>query len=192
RASCNGCLFSDNHDACVVDYIKSVNASSKSKSVKTPVKKKVWKPTGNVFKTVGHIWKPTGRTFKLVGNVCPLTRTTTPTIVPPRELIPIVNSTDKPVVTLVYTRKPKAANKKVPNKLEPNNSWGSLSSNVPSSLLTCMLSKSSPGKQSVYFVSTRHDGVLTNMSFFQSIQDQVKDLASSLVTSELWGYQSSS
>nr|GEY35037.1 integrase, catalytic region, zinc finger, CCHC-type, peptidase aspartic, catalytic [Tanacetum cinerariifolium] len=26
-ASCNGCLFSDNHDACVVAYIKSVNAS---------------------------------------------------------------------------------------------------------------------------------------------------------------------
>nr|GFA83998.1 hypothetical protein [Tanacetum cinerariifolium] len=54
-ASCNGCLFSDNHDACVVDYIKSVNASRKSKSVKTPVKGKVWKPTGNMFKTVGHI-----------------------------------------------------------------------------------------------------------------------------------------
>nr|GFA25692.1 hypothetical protein [Tanacetum cinerariifolium] len=67
-ASCNGC-FSDNHDACVVDYIKSVNASRKSKSVKTPVKRKVLKPTGNLFKTVGHIWKPTGRTFKLVGNV---------------------------------------------------------------------------------------------------------------------------
>nr|GFC54487.1 integrase, catalytic region, zinc finger, CCHC-type, peptidase aspartic, catalytic [Tanacetum cinerariifolium] len=43
---------------------------------------------------------------------------------------------DKPVVTLVYTRKSKAANKKVPNKLEPNNSWGSSSSNVSSSLLT--------------------------------------------------------
>nr|GFB11088.1 retrovirus-related Pol polyprotein from transposon TNT 1-94 [Tanacetum cinerariifolium] len=83
------------------------------------------------------------RTFKLVGNVCPLTRIATPTIVPPREPIPIVNSIDKPVVTLVYTRKPKAANKKVPNKLEPNNSWGSSSSNVPSSLLTCRLSKSS-------------------------------------------------
>nr|GFB87977.1 retrovirus-related Pol polyprotein from transposon TNT 1-94 [Tanacetum cinerariifolium] len=41
--------------------------------------------------------------------------------------------------------KPKAANKKVPNKLEPNNSWGSSSSNVPSSLLTCRLSKSSFG-----------------------------------------------
>nr|GEZ73770.1 retrotransposon protein, putative, unclassified [Tanacetum cinerariifolium] len=141
--SCNGCLFSDNHDACVVDYIKSMNASRKSKSVKTPVKRKVWKPTGNVFKTVGHIWKPTRRTFKLVGNVCPLTRISTPTIVPHREPILIVNSLDKPVVTLVYTRKPKAANKKVPNKLEPNNSWRSSSSNVPSSLLTCRLSKSS-------------------------------------------------
>nr|GEW22807.1 retrovirus-related Pol polyprotein from transposon TNT 1-94 [Tanacetum cinerariifolium] len=68
-ASCNGCLFSDNHDACVVDYIKSMNASR--------------------------------RTFKLVGNVCPLTRIATPTIVPLREPIPIVNSTDKPIVTLV-------------------------------------------------------------------------------------------
>nr|GFB03864.1 hypothetical protein [Tanacetum cinerariifolium] len=40
-ASCNGCLFSDNHDACVVAYINFVNASRKSKSVKTPVKRKV-------------------------------------------------------------------------------------------------------------------------------------------------------
>nr|GEZ92493.1 retrovirus-related Pol polyprotein from transposon TNT 1-94 [Tanacetum cinerariifolium] len=100
-ASCNGCLFYNNHDACVVAYIKSVNASIKSKSVKTLVKRKVWQPTGNVFKTVGHIWKPTGWTFTLVGNVCHFTRTATPNIVPPRESIPIVNSTDKPVVTLV-------------------------------------------------------------------------------------------
>nr|GEW71230.1 hypothetical protein [Tanacetum cinerariifolium] len=148
-ASCNGCLFFDNHDACVVAYIKSVNASIKYKSVKTLVKRKVWQPTGNVFKTVGHIWKPTGRTFTLVGNVCPLTRIATPTIVPPREPIPIVDSIDKPVVTLVYSRKTKAANKKVPvsnstitkslvaNKIEPNNSWGSSSSNVLSSLIDC-------------------------------------------------------
>nr|GFB06781.1 hypothetical protein [Tanacetum cinerariifolium] len=39
-ASCNGCLFSDNHDACVVEYINSVNARKKSKSVNTPVKRK--------------------------------------------------------------------------------------------------------------------------------------------------------
>nr|GEV29303.1 retrovirus-related Pol polyprotein from transposon TNT 1-94 [Tanacetum cinerariifolium] len=82
-------------------YTNSVNASKKSKSVKTPVKRKVWKSTGKVFKTVGYIWKPTGRTFTLVGNVCPLTRIATATIVPPREPILIVKSTDKPVVTLV-------------------------------------------------------------------------------------------
>nr|GFA34218.1 hypothetical protein [Tanacetum cinerariifolium] len=39
-ASCNGCLFSDNHDACVVAYINSVNARKKSKSAKTPIKRK--------------------------------------------------------------------------------------------------------------------------------------------------------
>nr|GFC35613.1 integrase, catalytic region, zinc finger, CCHC-type, peptidase aspartic, catalytic [Tanacetum cinerariifolium] len=83
-----------------------------------------------------------GVTFTLVGNVCPLTRIATATIVPPREPIPIVKSTDKPVVTLVYTRKPKV--KKVPNKMEPNKSWGS-SSNVSSSLTDCRLSKSSFG-----------------------------------------------
>nr|GFA25944.1 hypothetical protein [Tanacetum cinerariifolium] len=97
-ASCNGCLFSNNHDACIVAYINSVNASKKTKSVKKPVKRKVWKSTGKVFKTVGYIWKPIGRTFTLVGNVFPLTRIVTATIVPPREPIPIVNSTDKPVV----------------------------------------------------------------------------------------------
>nr|GEZ35462.1 hypothetical protein [Tanacetum cinerariifolium] len=134
-----------------LDY--ALNASIKSKSVKTPVKRKVWQPTGNMFKTVRHIWKPTGRIFTLVGNVCLLTRIATPIIVPLREPILIVNSTDKPVVTLVYSRKTKAANKKVPvsnsmitkplvaNKMEPNNSWGSSSSNVPSSLIACRLSK---------------------------------------------------
>nr|GFA99076.1 integrase, catalytic region, zinc finger, CCHC-type, peptidase aspartic, catalytic [Tanacetum cinerariifolium] len=101
-ASCNGCLLSDNHDACVVAYKNSVNASKKSKSIKTPAKRKVWKTTGKVFKYVGLIWKPTRRIFTIVGNVCPLTRISTPTIVPPREPIPIVNRTDKPVVTLVY------------------------------------------------------------------------------------------
>nr|GFB62643.1 hypothetical protein [Tanacetum cinerariifolium] len=110
--------------------------------LKKPVKRKVWKTTGKVFTTIGYKWKPTGRTFTLVGNVCPLTRIATATIVPPREPIPIVQSTDKPVVTLVYTRKPRAKN--VPNKMEPNKSWGS-SSNVSTSITDCRLSKSSFG-----------------------------------------------
>nr|GFB49023.1 retrovirus-related Pol polyprotein from transposon TNT 1-94 [Tanacetum cinerariifolium] len=55
-ASCNGCLLSDNHDACVVAYKNSVNASKKSKSLKTPVKRKVWKTIGKVFKSVVQIF----------------------------------------------------------------------------------------------------------------------------------------
>nr|GEU56208.1 hypothetical protein [Tanacetum cinerariifolium] len=76
--------------------------------------RKIWQPTGKMFTTVGHIWKPTGRTFTLVGNVCPLTRIATTAIVPFREHIPIESNTDKHVVTLVYSRKSKAAKKKVP------------------------------------------------------------------------------
>nr|GEU90878.1 hypothetical protein [Tanacetum cinerariifolium] len=113
-ATCNGCLFFDNHDACVLAYIDYVNASLNSKSVKKPVNRKFWQPTGKMFTTVGHIWKPTGWTFTLVGNVCPLTRIATTAIVPLREPIPIESNMDKPVVTLVYLRKSKAAKKKVP------------------------------------------------------------------------------
>nr|GEV12331.1 hypothetical protein [Tanacetum cinerariifolium] len=84
-ATCNGCLFSDNHDSCVLQ---------------------------KVFTT--DIWRPTGRSFTLVGNVCPLTRIATTAIVPLREPILIESNTDKPLVTLVYSRKSKAAKKKVP------------------------------------------------------------------------------
>ncbi|GJU19136.1 hypothetical protein Tco_1147102 [Tanacetum coccineum] len=31
---CNGCMLSDNHDLCVLDYINNVNARAKSKSAK--------------------------------------------------------------------------------------------------------------------------------------------------------------
>nr|GEU46308.1 hypothetical protein [Tanacetum cinerariifolium] len=44
-ATCNGCLFSDNHDSCVLAFINSVNARVKSKSAKKPVNRKFWQPT---------------------------------------------------------------------------------------------------------------------------------------------------
>ncbi|GJZ89394.1 retrovirus-related pol polyprotein from transposon TNT 1-94 [Tanacetum coccineum] len=43
---CNGCMLSDNHDLCVLDFINNVNAHKKSKSVNKSSKRKVWKPTG--------------------------------------------------------------------------------------------------------------------------------------------------
>nr|GFA49720.1 integrase, catalytic region, zinc finger, CCHC-type, peptidase aspartic, catalytic [Tanacetum cinerariifolium] len=39
--TCNGCLFSDNRDSCVLDFINNANARVKSKSVKKIVKRKV-------------------------------------------------------------------------------------------------------------------------------------------------------
>ncbi|GJT65415.1 hypothetical protein Tco_1016895 [Tanacetum coccineum] len=102
---CNGCMLSDNHDLCVLDFINNVNARTKSKSVKKNSKRKVWKPTGKVFTNIGYIWRPTGRTFTIVGNACPLTRITTTTEVPLRKPTALDNETSKPVVTLVYSRK---------------------------------------------------------------------------------------
>ncbi|GKE17099.1 retrovirus-related pol polyprotein from transposon TNT 1-94, partial [Tanacetum coccineum] len=58
--------------------------------------------------------KPTGRTFTIVGNACPLTRITTTTEVPLRKSSALDNKTPKPVVTLVYSRKPRKSKTSVP------------------------------------------------------------------------------
>ncbi|GKD72934.1 retrovirus-related pol polyprotein from transposon TNT 1-94, partial [Tanacetum coccineum] len=104
---CNGCMLSANHDLRVLDFINDVNARAKSKSVKKSSKRKVWKPTGKVFTNIGYTWRPTGQTFTIVGNLCPLTRLTTTTEVPLRKPTALKSDTPKPVVTLVYSRKPR-------------------------------------------------------------------------------------
>ncbi|GJY60863.1 retrovirus-related pol polyprotein from transposon TNT 1-94 [Tanacetum coccineum] len=102
----------------------------------------------------GYIWRPTGRTFTIVGNACPLTRITTTTEAPLRKPTALDNETSKPVITLVYLRKPRKSKTNVPvskskvlksvsaNIKEPNQSWGSIISDVPSSSLDkCRSSK---------------------------------------------------
>ncbi|GKD45944.1 retrovirus-related pol polyprotein from transposon TNT 1-94, partial [Tanacetum coccineum] len=111
---CNGCMLSDNHDLYVLDFINNMNARNKSKSIKQSSKRKVWKPTGKVFTNIGYIWRPTGRTFTIVGNACPLTRITTTTEVPLRKPTALENETPTPVVTLVYSRKPRKSKTNVP------------------------------------------------------------------------------
>ncbi|GJT65737.1 retrovirus-related pol polyprotein from transposon TNT 1-94 [Tanacetum coccineum] len=103
----NGCMISDNHDVCVLDYINNVNARAKSKSAKKQTKRKDWKLTGKMFTTIGYIWRPTGRTFTIIGNVCPLTRITTTTEAHLRKPVVLDNETSKPDVTLVYSWKPR-------------------------------------------------------------------------------------
>ncbi|GJT11088.1 hypothetical protein Tco_0858130 [Tanacetum coccineum] len=123
-AKCNGCMLYANHDLCVLDFINNVNARAKSKSVKK------------------------------IGNTCPLTRITITAEVPLRKPIALENETPKPVVTLVYSRKPRRSKTNVPvskskvlksvsaNKKEPSQSWGFIVSDVPSSTLDeCRSSK---------------------------------------------------
>ncbi|GJU05394.1 retrovirus-related pol polyprotein from transposon TNT 1-94 [Tanacetum coccineum] len=125
---CNGCMLSDNHDLCVLDFINNVNARKESKSVNKSLKRKVWKPTGKVI--------------------------TTTTEVPLKKSTALDNETSKPVVTLVYSRKPRKSKTNVPvskstvlksvsaSKKEPSKSWGSKVSDAPSSSLDeCRLSK---------------------------------------------------
>ncbi|GJY71181.1 retrovirus-related pol polyprotein from transposon TNT 1-94 [Tanacetum coccineum] len=141
-STCNGCLFSTNHDKCVVAYINDVNKRVKSKSGKS--KKMEWKPTRKVFTSVGHRWLPTGRTFTINGTKCPMTRITSNPIVPLKE------TSQTPVITpnleiKVYRRRTKVANSvsfsdepsilgpRPSNIMEPNRHWGSTVSNSPSS-----------------------------------------------------------
>ncbi|GJT27136.1 integrase, catalytic region, zinc finger, CCHC-type containing protein [Tanacetum coccineum] len=85
---CNGCMLSDNHDLCVLDYINNVNAHAKSKSAKKQTKRKVWKPKGKM--------------------------NTTTTEAPLRKPVVLDNETSKPAVTLVYSRKPRNSKTNVP------------------------------------------------------------------------------
>ncbi|GKC38757.1 retrovirus-related pol polyprotein from transposon TNT 1-94 [Tanacetum coccineum] len=82
---CNGCMLSDNHDLCVLNFINDVNARVKSKSV-----------------------------FNEKRNACPLTRITITAEVPPRKLTALKTDTPKLVVTLVYSRKPRKSKTNVP------------------------------------------------------------------------------
>ncbi|GJW00044.1 retrovirus-related pol polyprotein from transposon TNT 1-94 [Tanacetum coccineum] len=93
-STCNGCLFSANHDKCVVTYINDVNKRVKS--------------TGKVFTNVGHRWLPTERTFTINGTKCPMTRITSNPIVPPKETSQTPVITSNPEVK-VYRRRTKVA-----------------------------------------------------------------------------------
>ncbi|GJZ97783.1 retrovirus-related pol polyprotein from transposon TNT 1-94 [Tanacetum coccineum] len=130
---CNGCMLSDNHDLCVLDYINNVNARAKSKYAKKHAKRKVWKPTGKMI--------------------------TTTTEAPLRKPVVLDNETSNPDVTLVYSWKPRKSKTNVSvskskvlqsvsaNNKEPSKSWGSIISYVPSSSLNeCRSSKLSSVK----------------------------------------------
>ncbi|GJV09774.1 retrovirus-related pol polyprotein from transposon TNT 1-94 [Tanacetum coccineum] len=128
---CNGCMLSDNHDLCVLDFINNVNACKESKFVNKSSKSEVWNPTRKVFSTIGYIWRPTGRIFTIVGNVCPLTR-----------IIHTIKRTTLGNTRILLNKMQQVPKSVSANKKEPSQSWGSKVSDVPSSSLDeCRSSK---------------------------------------------------
>ncbi|GJZ22204.1 integrase, catalytic region, zinc finger, CCHC-type containing protein [Tanacetum coccineum] len=109
-ATCKKSMFDGVHDKCLLDFVENVNS----------------------------------RTFTIVGNSFPLTRITSSNVVPPKKTTSHSVETQKPKLK-VYSRKPKnvknvGSSKKakiVESKnakhLEPNHTWGSNASDIPSS-----------------------------------------------------------
>ncbi|GKB05667.1 retrovirus-related pol polyprotein from transposon TNT 1-94 [Tanacetum coccineum] len=99
---------------------------------------------GHVFTEVGFKWKPTSKTVTIVGNLCPLTRITASNVVPPKKTTSHSVEKQKPELK-VYSRKPKnvknvGSSKKAKivesknaNHSEPNHTWGSNATYIPSS-----------------------------------------------------------
>ncbi|GJR83856.1 hypothetical protein Tco_0154641 [Tanacetum coccineum] len=141
---CKQCMFDANHDVCFLDFVNDVNVRSKSKSAKKSQQHNIWKPTGKVFTEVGYKWKPTGRLFTIVGNSCPLTRitptkvvhlkeTTSNSVETPKPEIKVYSRRPKQIKTVGSSKKAKIVESKNANNSEPNHSWGSNATDVPSS-----------------------------------------------------------
>ncbi|GKD49223.1 retrovirus-related pol polyprotein from transposon TNT 1-94 [Tanacetum coccineum] len=115
--------------------------------------------------------RPTGQTFTIVENACPLTRITTTTEVPLGNPTALETETPKPIVTLVYSRKPRKSKTNVPVSIpkilksisaknkEPSKSWGSIVFDVISSSLDeCRSSK-------LFSVKFRNDHVVKILGY---------------------------
>ncbi|GJU16447.1 hypothetical protein Tco_1144413 [Tanacetum coccineum] len=141
-ATCNKSMFDDVHDKCLLDLVQ--NGNNRTKSAKKHKKQNVWKPTGHVFTEVGFKWKPTGRIFTIVGNSCPLTSINSTSVVLPKQTTSYSAEIQKPEIK-VYSRKPKNVHNIGSSKIakiveynnanhsEPNQTWGSNATTIPSS-----------------------------------------------------------
>ncbi|GKB13058.1 integrase, catalytic region, zinc finger, CCHC-type containing protein [Tanacetum coccineum] len=120
-----------------------MHAKSKYKSKKTQVHN-IWKPTGKVFTDVGLKWKQTGRLFTIVGNSCPLTRitpnkilhlkeTTSNLVETPKLEIKVYSRRPKQIKSVGSSKKAKIVESKNAKNSEPNHTWESNATEIPSS-----------------------------------------------------------
>ncbi|GKC51901.1 integrase, catalytic region, zinc finger, CCHC-type containing protein [Tanacetum coccineum] len=109
-ATCNKCMFDEIHDMCVLDFVKDVNVRSKSKYAKI---------FGNLQ---DHFYK-----------VVHLKETTSKSVETQKPEIKVYSRRLKPIKSVGSTSKYKIVESRITNTTEPNQSWGSNVSDVPSS-----------------------------------------------------------
>ncbi|GJR92225.1 integrase, catalytic region, zinc finger, CCHC-type containing protein [Tanacetum coccineum] len=114
-AICNKCLFDDNHDMFLVDFVNDVNVRLKSKS-KINKKSKAWKPTSKVF------------TDKIVH----LKETTPKSAETSKPEIKVYSRRPNKIKSVGLSKKAKIVESKIANNSEPTHLWGS-NTDVPSS-----------------------------------------------------------
>ncbi|GJT54471.1 retrovirus-related pol polyprotein from transposon TNT 1-94 [Tanacetum coccineum] len=127
-ATCNKSMFDGVHDKCLLDLVQNRNNR---------------------------------RTFTIVGNSCPLTRITSTNVVPPKQTTSHSDEIQKPEIK-VYSRKPKnvknigsskiakIVESKNANHSEPNQTWGSNATDIPSSSSLVMTDSGTTRLQVIY------------------------------------------
>ncbi|GJV94432.1 retrovirus-related pol polyprotein from transposon TNT 1-94 [Tanacetum coccineum] len=124
-ATCNKSMFDGVHDKCLLDLVQ--NGNNRTKSAKKHKKQNIWKPTGHVFTEVGFKWKPTGRTFTIVAEI-------------QKPEIKVYRRKPKNVKNIGLSKIAKIVESKNANHSEPNQTWGSNATDIPSSSSLVMTS----------------------------------------------------
>ncbi|GKB24980.1 retrovirus-related pol polyprotein from transposon TNT 1-94 [Tanacetum coccineum] len=117
RATCNKSMFDGIHDKCLLDLVQ--NGNNRTKSAKKHKKQNIWKPTGHVFTEVGFQWKPTSRTFTILKYK--------------NQRLKSIAGDPKTVKNIGSSKIAKIVESKNANHSEPNQTWGSNATDIPSS-----------------------------------------------------------
>ncbi|GKB99379.1 hypothetical protein Tco_0985516 [Tanacetum coccineum] len=118
-ATCKKSLFDDVYDKCLLDFVKTVN--SHPKSTKKHKKQNIWKPTANVV---------------------PPKKTTSHLVETQKPELKIYSRKPKNIKNVGSSKKAKIIESKNANHSEPNHTWGSTATDIPSSsslVMTCCL-----------------------------------------------------
>ncbi|GJZ62906.1 retrovirus-related pol polyprotein from transposon TNT 1-94 [Tanacetum coccineum] len=108
--TCKKSMFDGVHDMCLLDFVENVN--SRAKSAKKHKKQNIWKPTANVV---------------------PPKKTTSHSVETQKPELKVYSRKPKNIKNVGPSKKAKIVESKNANHFEPNHTWGSNATDIPSS-----------------------------------------------------------